>query len=42
MLNGSGEWSWGIMDWIGVKMEEMRNISSTTVFFITKSKQIIA
>jgi hypothetical protein len=41
-LNGSGEWSWGIMNWIGVEMAEIRNISSTAVFFITKSKQTIA
>jgi hypothetical protein len=30
------------MNWMGVEMEEMRNISVTAVFFIMKSKQIIA
>jgi len=30
------------MNWMGVEMEEIRNISATAVFFIMKSKQIIA
>jgi hypothetical protein len=41
-MNGSDKRSWEIMNWIGEETEETRNISSTAVFFIMKSKQTIA
>ena len=39
VLNGSSKLSWGIMNWTGAEMEEMRNISSIAVFFIMKSSR---